>query len=100
MLRKGLTIEPEKPSGLYLCCMHEIGQVGLPRSTPLESASVQGPHRGMATMVTYNMEAFLESCVQRYVELAGGDVRLKKVATPFCPKIPRMAQLGHLRAMG
>ena len=55
LLRKGLTIEPEKPSGLYLGCLHEIGQLRLPRSTPLESESVQGPHSGMATTVTYNM---------------------------------------------
>ena len=27
LLRKGLTIEPEKPSGLYLGCLHEIGQL-------------------------------------------------------------------------
>ena len=83
VLRKGLTNESEKPWGLYLGCLHEIGQLRLPRSTTLESESVQDNQRGMAITVTYNMEAFLESCVQRYVELAGGDVRLKYVATPF-----------------
>ena len=48
----------------------------------------------MATTVTYNMEAFLESCVQRYVELAGGDVQLKYVATPFLTEDTKECRAG------
>ena len=33
--------------------------------------------------LTYNMEECLDSCVERYVELAGGDVKLRAVGTPF-----------------
>ena len=35
-------------------------------------------------IITYDMKPFLESCVQRYVDLAGKDAKpLKTVSTPF-----------------
>ena len=35
-------------------------------------------------VMTYDMKPFLESCVKRYVELAGKDAKpLKTVSTPF-----------------
>ena len=33
--------------------------------------------------MTYNMEDFLSSCVDRYLELAGNGVKLHTVSTPF-----------------
>ena len=35
------------------------------------------------TLVTYDMTGFLQQCLDRYVELAGGDVKFKKVSTPL-----------------
>ena len=81
-LRKGLSIEPEKPAGLYLGCKHEVGTIKLPSGR-------------MATSMTYNMEEFLTSCVDRYLELAGGNaVRLRTVATPFLPDDPKQGASG------
>ena len=37
----------------------------------------------IARTMTYNMEDFLASCVDRYHELAGNGVKLKTVAPPF-----------------
>ena len=33
--------------------------------------------------VEYDMRQFLQQCIGRYVELAGPNVKFKKVATPF-----------------
>ena len=38
------------------------------------------------TNITYNMEAYLGSCVSRYLEFAGPSTRLKAVNTPFIPE--------------
>ena len=35
------------------------------------------------TLVTYDMTGFLKQCLDKYVELAGGNVQFKKVSTPF-----------------
>jgi hypothetical protein len=70
LLRQGLTIEPEKNQALFLGCIHEVGTFTLPGGK-------------VATSLTYNMESFMDSCVQKYVELVGGNVRLKSVPTPF-----------------
>eukprot|EP00972_Heterocapsa_arctica_P096335 14212642-Heterocapsa_arctica.AAC.1 len=37
----------------------------------------------LARTVTYNMEDFLSSCVDRYLELASPGTKMKIVATPF-----------------
>ena len=37
----------------------------------------------IARTMTYNMEDFLTSCVNRYLELAGEGVKMRNVATPF-----------------
>eukprot|EP00972_Heterocapsa_arctica_P014359 2112435-Heterocapsa_arctica.AAC.1 len=52
-----LTIEPPTPAGVYLGCGHEVGVIKM--------GCV------LARTVTYNMEDFLSSCVDRYLELAG-----------------------------
>jgi hypothetical protein len=53
------------------------------RATPPEkSASVQGG-RVAATFIKYNMRDFMEQCVERYLELAGKDTKLRNVETPF-----------------
>ena len=66
MLRTRLKIEPE--TGMYLGCNQSKGNVTLGNG-----------HR--VTMVTCDMEQFLRSCVDRYLEVAG-DVKLNKSVTP------------------
>eukprot|EP00972_Heterocapsa_arctica_P053109 7820795-Heterocapsa_arctica.AAC.1 len=58
LLQKGLTIETPTPVGVYLGCGHEVGKI----------KTVGGV---IAQTLTYNMEDFLTSCVDRYLELAG-----------------------------
>ena len=69
LLRKGLDIEPPVPIGVYLGCSHEEGT--------MKVGDI------IARTMTYNMEDFLTSCVDRYLELAGNGVKLRPVATPF-----------------
>ena len=69
LLRTGLDIEPPVPIGVYLGCTHEEGTMKI--------GDV------IARTMTYNMEYFLSSCVDRYLELAGNGVKLQTVATPF-----------------
>eukprot|EP00972_Heterocapsa_arctica_P021026 3096633-Heterocapsa_arctica.AAC.1 len=57
LLQQGLTIETPVPVGVYLGCGREVGTI-----------KVGGV---LAHIVTYNMEDFLASCVDRYLELAG-----------------------------
>ena len=68
MLRTRLKIEPETGLDMYLGCNQSKGNVTLGNG-----------HR--VTTVTYDMEQFLRSCVDRYLE-AAGDVKLNKVVTP------------------
>ena len=68
MLRTRLKIEPETRLDMYLGCNQSKGTVTLGNG-----------HR--VTTVTYDMEQFLRSCVDRYLEVAG-DVKLNKVVTP------------------
>ena len=69
LLRKGLDIEPPVPIGVYLGCSYEEGIMNIGDIT--------------ARTMAYNMEDFLSSCVDRYLELAGNGVKLRTVATPF-----------------
>ena len=68
MLRTRLKIEPETGLDMYLGCNQSKGNVTLGNG-----------HR--VTTVAYDMEQFLRSCVDRYLEVAG-DVKLNKVVTP------------------
>ena len=68
MLRTRLKIEPETGLDMYLGCNQSKGNVTLGNG-----------HR--VTTVTYDMEQFLRSCVDRNLEVAG-DVKLNKVVTP------------------
>ncbi len=70
LLRKTLIIDDETGHGQYLGCGHEAGQFTMPDG-------------GVANSVMYNMENFWDSCVQRYKDLAGPNVRIKEVPTPF-----------------
>ena len=76
LLRTGLNIEPEArvgPEGrLYLGCSVE--------RTDTKLAGGQ-----MATVISYNMEKFLHSCVTRYLELAHID-KVPNFPTPFLPE--------------
>ena len=69
LLQKGLVIETPVPIGVYLGCGHEEGT--------MKVGDI------LARTMTYNMEDFLASCVDRYLELAGNGVKLRTVATPF-----------------
>ena len=70
LLQEDITIEAPQPIGRFLGCIHEMGTFKLPTGK-------------LATSVSYNMEGFLIQCCDKYSELAGGQVRFKKVATPF-----------------
>ena len=41
------------------------------------------PMNKPVTVVEYDMTGFFQQCIGRYIELAGKDVKLKNVATPF-----------------
>ena len=68
-LREGLKMDDPEPTGRYLGCQHETGEI-----------TVEG--KKYRTM-TYNMEEFFDSCLDRYTELAGPTFKYKKVSTPF-----------------
>ena len=69
LIRKGIDVEPPVPIGVYLGCSHEEGTMKVGNI--------------VARTMTYNMEYFLTSCVDRYLELAGNGVKLKAASTPF-----------------
>ena len=69
LIRKGLDIEPPVPIGVYLGCSHEEGTMKIGDI--------------VARTMTYNMEDFLSSCVERYLELAGNGVKLKAAVHPL-----------------
>ena len=60
--------DPE-PAGRYLGCQHEVGET-----------TVDGK---VYRTVTYTMEEFIDSCLAKYQEVCGGEVKFKKVPTPF-----------------
>ena len=66
--REKLIIEPETGLDLYLGCNQSKGTVVLGNGHQV-------------TTVTYDMEQFLRSCVDRYLEVAG-NVEMKKLPTP------------------
>ena len=68
MLRTHLKIEPETGLDMYLGCNQSKGNVTLGNGH-------------CVTTVSDDMEQFLRSCVDRYLEVAG-DVKLNKVVTP------------------
>ena len=69
LLQKGLVIETPVPIGVYLGCGHEEGTMKVGDL--------------VARTMVYNIEDFLTSCVDRYLELAANGVKLRTVATPF-----------------
>ena len=73
MLRSRLDLEPETELGLYLGCQLVRGETKLKDGTKVST-------------ITYDMESFLEQSVQKYLEIVGKDVALKKVPTPSLPE--------------
>ena len=73
MLPGLLNIEPETDLGMYLGCTLRKGENRLKDGTRVST-------------MTYDMESFLEPCVEKYQEIAGKDVHLKNVATPSLPE--------------
>ena len=72
MLRSLLNIGPETDFGMYLGCTLKKGENLLKDGTRVST-------------MTYDMESFLEQCVEKYKEIAGKDAVLKYVATPSVP---------------
>ena len=70
LLRKGIVTDEPAGHGLYLGCLHSVSSHPCP----------DGP--GEVSVLEYNMQAFLESCVERYRSLTGATY-LRKVTTPF-----------------
>ena len=70
LLRGSLNIEPERPLGLYLGCVHERYSIKLPNGQ-------------LAIAIRYNMEDYLRATVRRFRNMAGTDAVLKFAATPF-----------------
>ena len=73
MLRSLLNIEPETDLGMYLGCTLKKGENRLKDGTRVST-------------MTYDMESFLEQCVEKYREIAGKNVPFKHVATPSLPE--------------
>ena len=73
MLRSLLNIEPETDLGMYLGCTLKKGENRLKDGTRVST-------------MTYDMESFLEQCVEKYREIAGKNVTFKHVATPSLPE--------------
>ena len=76
MLRSLLNIEPETDLGMYLGCTLKKGENRLKDGTCVST-------------MTYDMESFLDQCVEKYREIVGKDVVLKYVATPSLPEDPK-----------
>ena len=64
LLRTELQIGPESDTGMYLGCNVIKHEILLPDKMP-------------ARAVTYDMEFFLEQCIARYVQVAGGDIHFR-----------------------
>jgi hypothetical protein len=87
LLMTDIQIDPPQPVGLFLGCVHEMGKFKLPSGK-------------VATSMTYNMENFLIQCTERYNDLAGGNVRFKKVPTPFLVEDAKDGPAGTPAAKG
>jgi hypothetical protein len=58
------------------------------------------PSGKSATSMTYNMQGFFEQCCENYSELAGGNVRFKRVSTPFLVEDSKDGAAGTPAATG
>ena len=56
--------------------------------------SITLPSGRVATAMTYDMEEFLDTCVQKYVELAGPGTTVKHCTTPFLQEDHRRSPAG------
>ena len=73
MLRNLLNIEPEIDVGMYLGCTLRKGESRLKDGSRVST-------------MTYDMESFLEQCVEKYQDIAGQKMVFKHVATPSLPE--------------
>ena len=86
MITSRLDIAEPTPTGLFLGAQHET----------FESKAKDGtPVRG----IMYNMEDYLQSCVDRYCELSKGiigkDANMIHVPTPFLPEDQKDSDAGR-----
>ena len=72
LIRKGLQMEDPTPLGTFLGCEHKREEFVMADGTK-------------AIRMSYKMEQFMRSCVERYCQHAPG-VRLSIVDTPFLPE--------------
>ena len=78
LIRDGVKTDDPANSGKYLGCDHQVGTMASP-TTGKRVRSIQ-----------YDMSSFLESCVERYLELAKCPrSKLRSVATPFVEETQR-----------
>ena len=84
-MRQGLSIEHpltvDDKGVTYLGCRQKRTTITLPSGQ-------------LATAMTYDMEEFLDTCVQKYVELAGPGTTVKNCATPFLQEDHRRSPAG------
>ena len=71
MLRSLLNIEPETDLGMYLGCTLKKGENRLKDGTRVST-------------MTYDMESFLEQCVEKYREIAGKNVTFRRRQATSC----------------
>jgi hypothetical protein len=85
ILRQGLHIEPEQQiasaGAVYLGCKHIVDSVKLPTGA-------------VVTTMTYDMEDFLKSCIERYRAVIGVQKPLRTYSTPFLAEDHRDAPSG------
>ena len=86
LIRSGLQMETPTPIGVFLGCNHVRETITLTDGTK-------------ATMMKYEMEGFMRSCVDRYLEHAPG-MRLKTVETPFLPEDQMTSPQGAPKCAG
>ena len=91
LLRADLNIEPHKTVGvdetLYLGCTLRLGSIRLPDGK-------------VATSLSYDMGSFLKKAVQKYLDLAGPNAKLRHVDTPFLVEDQMQSQQGAPAAKG
>ena len=80
-------MEKPEPLGLYLGCKHVQTKEILPDGTPVN-------------MVAYDMEEFLQSCVELYQSLAPPQFKINTALTPFGPEAKDEGPSGNPHSTG
>ena len=89
-ISKNIKLGEPEASGKFLGCNHELSETIIPAGgdpwRTYSHAQLKGKTTIHLNMITYNMEEFLRSCVQKYMELA--NVKdLQHADTPFIDEV-------------